>query len=85
MSDNITAITGGKKKNDEDEQLLDVAITFKDGSEANYLCNFMGHSQENPMMITFIIATKDAELPVGIVNCDTVKYIDIKEVSADEV
>jgi len=78
---NVTPIGEGKK---EDEfPLLRAKINFKEGDPTSFDFHFMGHSVENPMMLTLIrMKEKDEEIPVAMLNCDVISYVQIEEIES---
>ena len=80
---NLINIEGGKGTDKEIRNNLLVTIHFKDDGDIleGVRCHFMGHSVDNPMMLTLIKLNEEGdEIPVQMINCDTVKSIAIEEV-----
>jgi len=80
-------IDGGKTRDGSSTlSLLKCTVVFKDKADYIVTCHYMGHSQENPMMLTFIKVTEEgSELPVCLVNCDTVEMIITQEMEEGEL
>ena len=79
---NITLLSDKKKQ----EKKIRMDVTFKDGEEKTYFCDFMGQSSEYPPLMIILEKTKDDDsFPIAVLNSDDIKHIEIKEIEEEEV